>query len=149
MVAFVQVLEHLDKSGHNILVWNLICDVGLTKNQIPTRKYHKADYKSMRKWFLNIGWYEECGNLAVKEMWQKFCDIVNQAIDLFVPLGHSENKRKRCWVNKSASSAMKYKSRMWNRFRKSKSYNDLVEHKIAQNKAVKEYRKTKDNLKGI
>ena len=76
-------------------------------------------------------------------MWQKFCDIVNQAIDLYVPLDHSRNKRKPCWMNKSASSAMKYKSRMWNRYRESKSYDDLVEYKIAQNKAVKEYRRTK------
>jgi len=40
-------------------------------------------------------------------------------------------------VNKSANSARKYKFRMWNRYRQSKSYNDLVEYKIGQNKAVK------------
>ena len=44
-------------------------------------------------------------------------------------------------MNRPASSARKYKSRMWNRFRESQSYNDLVEYRIAQNKAVKEYRK--------
>ena len=32
---------------------------------------------------------------------------------------------------------------MWIRYRASQSYNDLVEYKIAQNKAVKEYRKAK------
>ena len=32
---------------------------------------------------------------------------------------------------------------MWIRYRESQSYNDLVEYRIAQNKAVKEYRKTK------
>ena len=32
---------------------------------------------------------------------------------------------------------------MWNRYRESKSYNDLVEYKIAQIKAVKEYKKAK------
>ena len=58
MVNDVQVLEHLGNSDHNILV----CDVGLTKNQIPTRKYLKADNESMREWFLNIDWYKECGS---------------------------------------------------------------------------------------
>jgi len=44
-------------------------------------------------------------------------------------------------MSKSANSARKDKSRMWNRYRQSKSYNDLIEYKIAQNKAVLEYRK--------
>jgi hypothetical protein len=35
----VQVLEHLGSNDHNILVWNLICEVGRTLNQAPTRKY--------------------------------------------------------------------------------------------------------------
>jgi len=32
---------------------------------------------------------------------------------------------------------------MWNRYRQCENYNDLVEYKFAQNKAVKEYRKAK------
>ena len=33
MVNDVLVLEHLGNSDHDILVWNLICDVGLTNIQ--------------------------------------------------------------------------------------------------------------------
>ena len=47
------------------------------------------------------------------------------------------------WMNRVAKSTRKYKSRMWVRYRQSRSYNDLIEYKIAQNKAVKEYRKAK------
>ena len=32
---------------------------------------------------------------------------------------------------------------MWYRYRQSKTYNDMVEYKRAQNKAVKEYRNAK------
>ena len=46
-------------------------------------------------------------------------------------------------MNKVSKAAMKYKSRMWCRYRCSRSYNDLVEYKRAQNKAVKEYKKAK------
>lgn len=52
MVNDVQVLEHLGNSDQNILVWNLICGVGLTKiKKKLTRKYYKAEYISMREWF--------------------------------------------------------------------------------------------------
>jgi len=38
---------------------------------------------------------------------------------------------------------MKFKSRMWLWYRQSKYYNDEVEYKIAQRKAVKENKKAK------
>ena len=68
----VQVLEHLGNIDHSILLWNLICDVGLTRNQKPTRKYHKADYELMREWLTSIDWNKECEEIAVEDMWQKF-----------------------------------------------------------------------------
>jgi len=49
-------------------------------------------------------------------------------------------------LDQSANSTRKYKSRMWNRGT-SKSYNDLVEYKLAQQiKAVKEYRTAKQKF---
>jgi len=44
-------------------------------------------------------------------------------------------------MNRVANSAIKYKSRMWYKYRQSRSYSDLVEYRVAQNKAVKEFRK--------
>ena len=46
-----------------------------------------------------------------------------------------------------AKAAMKYKSRMWHRYRSSRTYNDLLEYRRAQNKAVKEYKKAKIEFK--
>ena len=37
MVDDVEVLEYLGNSDHNIIVCNLICDVGLSKNEKPVR----------------------------------------------------------------------------------------------------------------
>jgi len=65
---------------------------------------------------------------------------------MFAPLGQDRNRKIPSWMNKSANSARKYKSRMWNRYRQSKSYKDLVEYKIVQNKTVKEYRKTTQKI---
>jgi predicted RNA-binding protein YlxR (DUF448 family) len=92
----------------------------------------------MREWLTNIDWNKECEELAVEDMWQKFCSLINQAINLFVPLGHSKNRKKPCWMNNSAM-----KSRMCVRYRESQTYNDLVEYRIAQKKAGKGYKKAK------
>ena len=49
-------------------------------------------------------------------------------------------------MNAKTKAARKYKSKMWIRYRESKEYNDFIEYKRAQNKAVKEYRKAKRNF---
>jgi len=132
----VEILEHLEKSDHNITVWKLICDVGLSSNNKLVRKYNKVGYNSMRDRLKCIDWVMKCSDSNVVEMWLKFCSIIDWAINMFVPLGQDRNRKTPSWMNKLANSARKYKSRMWNRYRQFKSYNDLVEYKLAPNKAV-------------
>ena len=97
MVNDVQVLEHLGNSDQNILVWNLICGVGLTKikknwqGSITRQSIYQCE-NGLKSWL-----EKESGDLAVEEMWQKFCVIGNQVIDLFVTLGHRKNKKELCW----------------------------------------------------
>jgi len=37
MVTDVEVLDHLGNSDHNIIVWNLVCNVGKSKMQYSTK----------------------------------------------------------------------------------------------------------------
>jgi hypothetical protein len=111
--------------------------------QIKGNRYYKAYYVAMRNWFSDIDWAQECNDLDVEEMWHKFRSFIDQAIDRFVPVGYTKSRQNPRWMNRVAKSARNYKSKMWVRYRQSRSYNDLIEYKIAQNKAVKEYRKAK------
>jgi len=90
----------------------------------------------MRNWFNDINWVREYTELNVDEMWRKFCSFIDQAFNMFVPLGYNKSKKNPRWMNRVAKSAQNYKSRMWVRYRQSRNYNDLIEYKIAQNKAV-------------
>jgi len=114
-VSDVKVLEHLGDSDHNIIVCSLILDVGLSNNKQPMRKYHKADYVAMRNWFSEIDWAQECDELDVEEMWQKLCLFIDQAVNMFVPVGYNKSWKNPRWMNQVAKSARKYKSRMWDR----------------------------------
>lgn len=93
LVTEVNVLEHLGNSDHNIIVWKLICDVGLTKTKLPVRQYHKANFGDMRNWFQGIIWADEFDGLDVEDAWQKFCIILDRAIDKFVPLEFKKQKK--------------------------------------------------------
>ena len=97
----------------------------------------------MKIWLQGIEWADEFDGLDVEDAWLKFCTVLDTAIDQFVPLEIKRQRKTPRWLNKVAKAAMKYKSRMWHRYRESRTYNDLVEYKRAQNKAVKEYKKAK------
>ena len=56
----------------------------------------------------------------------KFCIILEKATEQFVPLEIKRPRKTPRWMNKLAKAAMKYKSRMWHRYRESRTYNDLV-----------------------
>ena len=79
----------------------------------------------------------------MEDAWLKFCIVLDKAIEQFLPLEIKKQRKTPRWMNKVTKSAMKYKSRMWHRYRESRSYNDLVEYRRARNKAVKEYKKSK------
>ena len=38
MVTDVEVLDHLGNSDHNIIVWDLVCNVRIGKSKIPYRQ---------------------------------------------------------------------------------------------------------------
>jgi len=85
-------------------------DVGLNKYKRPSRKFHKADYVEMRNWFNDINWVQEYNELNVDEMWPKFCSFIDQAINMFVPLGYNKSRKNPRWMNRVAKSARNYKS---------------------------------------
>jgi len=48
MVNDVEILEHLGNCDHKLIVWKLICAVGLNTNKKLVKKYYKADYNNER-----------------------------------------------------------------------------------------------------
>jgi len=91
----------------------------------------------MRNWFNELDLAQECDELDVEGMWQTFFSLIDQAVNMFVPVGYNKSMNNPRWMNRVAKSAQIYKSRMWVRYRQYRSNNDLIEYKIAQNNAVK------------
>ena len=82
VVTDVEVLEHLENGDHNIIVWDLVCNVRIGKSKIPYRQYHNADYVAMKEWLSNIDWDIEFSDLDIDGLWSKFCCIIEKAIEL-------------------------------------------------------------------
>ena len=63
----------------------------------------------MRVWLGQIDWHREFENEDVEGKWDKFCEILDKAVEKFVPLGYRRNKKFPKWMNKEVKAARKYK----------------------------------------
>jgi hypothetical protein len=71
---------------------------------------------------------------------------IQQATEKFVPVAKGKSRYYPKWMNKDAKLARKTKFKMWKRFQQTKSYNDLVEYKIARVRATKIYKNARKSF---
>jgi ribonucleases P/MRP protein subunit RPP40 len=146
MVEDLQVLEHLANSDHNIVKFKLVHATASVSSCQVKFDYNKGDYIQMNSWLSAVSWDDSFQNLEVNEMWNTFHDTISSAVEKFIPKQKPRSKKYASWMTCKAKRARKFKSRMWIRYAKSKSYNDYIEYKRALNKATYEYKKAKTNF---
>jgi hypothetical protein len=146
MIDRVDIVEHLGGSDHNALMWNINYDVCKPDLPCVKRQYHKGDYPMMRQYFQSIDWKGEFDELNVDDMWSKFCHILKKAVNQFVPIESKKRKKYPKWMNNSAKRARNTKTRLWKKYKETQTYNDLIEYKLAQKRATKEFKKAKRNF---
>jgi hypothetical protein len=143
MIEKVEIIEHLGNSDHNTICWKLICEIRQASVIKQHRQYARGDYEGMKGDLAEINWDEEFEGLAIDDLWLRFKDILDLLVGKYVPLVTGRRKKYPQWMTKAVKRARNYKVKKWKEYRSSGEYNDLVEYKIARNKADKEYRKAK------
>src|SRR6267154_2934084 len=76
-------------------------------------------------------------------MWNIFCNILNEVILKFIPKMINKSRKFPVWMTKDAKKQRKNKVPMWKRYKEEKSYNNLVEYKLALNRATSTYKTAK------
>jgi hypothetical protein len=108
LISDVQVDIPLGNSDHNVVRFTITdsvdCSVDCTVvDQNMTKKFiwEQADYNAMSAYILNVDWLKILSvNLTTETLWGAFCDVLNKAIDLFVPFKlvsnqHANNKTRK------------------------------------------------------
>jgi len=94
--------EPFCNSDHNSVLFKISVS-SFKENQIPKQNFRKADYNALNGFFLTIDWNElfsAC--LSFTDMYNGVFNVVNFAIDTFVPLvkfksSCSKDMRKILW----------------------------------------------------
>ena len=85
MVENTQVIEHFCNSDYNIVVWDLVITTNIIDKMHKKACVYKANYVGMRDYLSKINWDDILQNKDVEDMWTAFMEVLNNAIDIYVP----------------------------------------------------------------
>ena len=99
-ICDVCVCEPFSSSDHNQVMFKVYAEpatLGLgndTENN-TIRCWRAADFEGMSTYLLAVDWDYFFVNLTIESIWNAFCDIMNTAIEQFVPVKHIKRVSKR------------------------------------------------------
>jgi hypothetical protein len=118
LVSNLSVNTPFSSSDHNSVSFDLNINLDTDKtNSIKYYDYHAADYIGMSAWLETIDWSQLfTPDSSVDVLWNTFSNILEYAIELFVP---KRNKKRKCskWSLKT-KKAYSNKLRAWKRLKR-------------------------------
>jgi len=116
--------EPFCNSDHNSVLFKISVS-SFKENQIPKQNFRKTDYDALNEFFLTIDWNElfsVC--LSPTDMYDRFLNVVNFAIDTFVPLVKFKSS-----CSKDMRKILSKKKFLWKKYKLSKDLSDLFNFK--------------------
>ena len=82
-------MEHqspLGKSDHCVLLFNFVCFMAPNRKRKERRCYNKANYAAIKEELMKVNWDEQLDVSDIDESWKRFCKILYNLEDRYVPL---------------------------------------------------------------
>src|SRR6267154_3274211 len=105
--------------------------------------FSRADYMKIIDCLKEIDREVKFKDLDAEKKWNIFCELLNEVIMKFVPKIINKSKKFPVWMTSDAKKLRKNKICMWKRYKEDKSYNNLVEYKLALNRVTSTYKTAK------
>jgi hypothetical protein len=134
LVEKLQVREHLGKSDHSVVTWELVMEVDIPSNHMEVFNLNKGNYTQLKS-DLDVDWESEfSGNTS--GCWDVFTDKLRLAMEKNIPTRKCRTRTKPLWVTRQVKQACRRKYKMWKRYKLSRSLNDYELYKQSQNRAT-------------
>ena len=94
VVSNVQVGAPFSSSDHSQVSFSILVEGKHQHHVNELRCWKRADYQAMSQYFLDVDWLRlTCmsENLTPDTLWSAFCEVLNNAIEQFVPIQHVRN----------------------------------------------------------
>ncbi|MEW8548554.1 MAG: reverse transcriptase family protein [Candidatus Thiodiazotropha sp.] len=134
MISDIKYEQPIGKSDHVVLKFDFHCGELLgTEHTSSFSKpmWHKADFNSLDIFFNSVDWSRDLQDLDVESSWTKFKTVIEEGVTKFVPYKdtNTDNKRdKQPWFRKKVKDAVRLKSVLFKKYRRTKRYVDKLEY---------------------
>jgi hypothetical protein len=146
LVEDVHITEPIGGSDHNTVTFSMCIQPQVVNWETEYLNYKCADFKSMRSLLSNSDWAKLFEDKHIDQMWNIFYEVLQSAVNRFVPKKRRGKVRKPRWWTKKIEHLRKRKLALWKRYTTSNDYDDYVRYKQELNKATQEIRASKRKL---
>ena len=134
----VFVMAPVDNSDHNVLVWEMDCNINTTQSYRKRLLYNQADYDAMRQFVRRRLANVDSTLVSASAMWDNFNCIMQDAIKRFVPLSTDSCKKKKpLWMTRDVLRNIKRKHKLWKKWRQGNDDIAYTQYRKQANKASK------------
>lgn len=132
MISDVRYEHPIGKSDHVVLAFTFhggeISDS--SRDNIAAKPlWHKTDFKTLDSFYNAVDWCSELNDLNVEDSWTRFKSIYEEGVSRHVPYKDYSNDRKKDkqpWFRKKVKDAVRLKSVLFKRQRRSGRYVDKL-----------------------
>jgi hypothetical protein len=150
-ISNVTILPPIGTSDHSVVLFKL--NVNSENNDCEQQAYPdfaKADYVSLNSYLWSVNWdgiFQQC--FDVNNCWLALLNLINEAVQLFVPLGHVRkmNRKPLKHYPRYIKKLLKQKAILWKRWKLTSFECDKSNYKFAAQQssdAIKKYNANKE-----
>ena len=134
---------NIGNSDHVVICLELLVHNKCENENVLIRDWHNCDSRSLTNHLRYVDWDRSLGNCTGKEVWNKFDTIVQNALDLYVPMIQRNYNSRPHWLNKNCKRVSNTKRRLFRIYLKNKTQANYERYKEAEKICTRTIRNAK------
>ncbi|MES9976318.1 MAG: reverse transcriptase family protein, partial [Candidatus Thiodiazotropha sp.] len=144
MVDHLELGEPLGLSDHCMISFEYLYRVELhLPDRLFLKNYHRADFISIRTYFMDVNWDEITAHLTIDDHWETVLREINYAVDRYVPVKQPGKKKKDKIIRAKTRRLILSKRLAWHKYRHDQTLESYTAYRELRNKVVAAVRSDK------
>lgn len=151
IIQEIMYMDHLGKSDHLVIGFNIQCRPDCTNKRYTKYKIKRGDFQKMDKIMAEQNWDRLAHDLTLEQLWDTWQDTYDRATEECIPKAKmTPQKWKRpLWMNKNALQRVRKKYWAWKRYSTTGQYKDYERYIKERNTSQKECTKLRKNFEQL
>ena len=143
MIRSVEAAGRIGKSDHEMLLITVDMERAKTAVGDSTPCWNAADWATIRAKLTEIDWHQKLHGQTADQAWCSFRQVVDELVEDYVPKRPWRKNSRPAWMSTELLREIRQKRRLWTRYKRSPTGENLDEFNSAQKRLQKKIRTAK------